>query len=268
MSTKLDVTSVHTRLDIEGGVGLVEIRQPPNNFLDLDLLRQVSAAMLAFDADPRCRSILLCSRGKHFCAGRDFGVPRAEGDESAAVYEQAAALIELGTPWVAAVQGGAIGAGLGLAMAADFRVAGPKAYFAANFANLGLHHGFGLSLTLPRIIGVQQAARMLYTGQRIDAETADRCGLVDELAGSDDLLPVSLGLAGQLAMMPPNALASIRRTLRGDDFAERFRQATAHESREQARLRDGAEHDAAVQAAKARAAGRASAGSAPRDKGD
>ena len=67
-------------------------------------------------------------------------------------------------PVVAAVQGAAIGGGLGLALSADFRVAAPAARFAANFARLGFHHGFGLRVSLPAIVGQQNALRMLYTG--------------------------------------------------------------------------------------------------------
>ena len=81
------------------------------------------------------------------------------------------------TPVVAAIQGAAVGGGLGLALMADFRVASPEARFSANFARLGFHHGFGLTVTLPRLVGQQRAAEMLYTGQRVKSDEALRIGL-------------------------------------------------------------------------------------------
>ena len=90
-------------------------------------------------------------------------------------------------PIVAAIQGAAIGGGLGVAMAADFRIAAPEARFSANFARLGFHHGFGLSVTLPAAVGGQHAAELLYTGRRITGDDAVAIGLVDRVVPLDRL---------------------------------------------------------------------------------
>ena len=86
-------------------------------------------------------------------------------------------------PVVAAVQGAAIGGGCGLALSADFRVATPQSRFSANFARLGFHHGFALTVTLPAVVGRQAAADLLLTGRRVGGEEALALGLCDRLAG-------------------------------------------------------------------------------------
>jgi enoyl-CoA hydratase/carnithine racemase len=233
---KVSADEVHRRLDSESHVGLVEIRLPPNNYLTVFNVRAIAAAMEELDSEPDCRCIVLASQGKHFCAGRDFGTQRAPEDTSAAVYQEAVRLVRLETPWVAAVQGAAVGAGLGLALVADFRICSQRAYFSANFVKLGLHHGFGLTVTLPLVVGWQAATNILYTGRRVGAAEALTIGLVERIAEEDDLRPQALAFAGMIASNPPAAAQAIRRTMRAD-LASRFASATAHESTEQQALR-------------------------------
>jgi enoyl-CoA hydratase/carnithine racemase len=127
---------------------------------------------------------------------------------------------------------------MGLAAVADFRIAGQAAYFSANFVKVGIHHGFGLSLTLPAIVGKQQARRILYLGDRVSAATAAAIGLADVVLGpSQDLLSEGRRFAAHLADVPPAALAAVRRTCRKGLSEARFRAAVAHESAEQSRLR-------------------------------
>lgn len=139
------------------------------------------------------------------------------------------------TPLVAAVQGGAIGGGLGLAMAADFRVASQATRFSANFARLGLHHGFGLTVTLPAAIGQQRALDMLYTGRRVPGDEALRMGLCDRLASDESLRTEAHALAAEIAASAPLAVRAIRMTMRSD-LADRIRAATRRELSEQERL--------------------------------
>jgi enoyl-CoA hydratase/carnithine racemase len=121
-------------------------------------------------------------------------------------------------------------------MAADFRVAVPEARFSANFSRLGFHHGFGLSVTLPRVVGEQRAAELLLTGRRIDATNALAIGLVDRCVSAEELKDAAHDLAQEIALSAPMAVEAIRRTLRGD-LAERVALATEHERLEQERLR-------------------------------
>lgn len=205
----------------DGHVGIATFRRPPHNHFDGRLVEALAAALAALDADPACRAILLRSEGRTFCAGAQFGGDGNGVDAEAAmhVYRGAVALFEVATPIVAAVQGPAVGGGLGLALAADFRVAGERAWFSANFARLGLHSGFGISATLPRVVGLQAASMMLQTGCRVDAAEAARIGLADRLAAQDALDGEALALAAGIASGAPLAVQSMRRTLLGDRAA-------------------------------------------------
>jgi 2-(1,2-epoxy-1,2-dihydrophenyl)acetyl-CoA isomerase len=217
-------------------VATVELHRPPNNHFDLELIASLADAFEAIDRDGGCRAIVLCAEGKHFCAGADFG-RRAAGvtDGPRHLYEEAIRLFEARTPVVAAVQGAAVGGGLGLALAADFRVASPEARFAANFARLGFHHGFGLTVTLPAVVGQQRSLELLYTGRRVPGEEALRIGLCDRLAAAEELRAEAHALAAEIARSAPLAVRSIRETMRGD-LAGRVRAALARERTEQERL--------------------------------
>src|SRR5665213_1238085 len=101
-------------------VATVELHRPPNNHFDVALIRSLADALDALDADSACRAAVLCSEGKHFCAGADFGNRSLEdniggGRQGGHIYEEALRLFSAKTPVVAAVQGAAVGGGLGLA---------------------------------------------------------------------------------------------------------------------------------------------------------
>jgi enoyl-CoA hydratase/carnithine racemase len=176
---------------------------------------------------------VLCSAGKHFCAGANFADenPAATG----LLYENAVRLFAAQTPVVAAVQGAAVGGGLGVALSADFRVASPESRFVANFSRLGIHHGFGLTVTLPLVVGQQRALELLYTGARLRGEEAHAIGLCDRLVPAERLREEAIALAVEIALSAPLAVRSIRATMRGD-LAGRVREATELEAREQAKL--------------------------------
>ncbi|WP_232344779.1 enoyl-CoA hydratase/isomerase family protein [Actinoplanes awajinensis] len=220
---------------VDGGVALLEMRRPPANHFDEALIGRIVDAATALDDDPACRVILLASEGRHFCAGADFGGGDFAVDHVAAaerLYRRAAQLFDLRTPIVAAVQGTAVGGGLGLACAADFRVAEAATRFVANFGKLGFHQGFGLSVTLPGLIGTQKATDMLLTARRVGGEEAFRIGLADRLAEPGRVRDTARALALEIAASAPLAVRSMRATLRGD-LAARVRQALDHELAEQ-----------------------------------
>ncbi|HEX7321314.1 MAG TPA: enoyl-CoA hydratase/isomerase family protein [Mycobacterium sp.] len=218
---------------LAGHVALVEMHRPPNNYFDTALIRGIADAYQRLDDDPECRVIVLCAEGKHFCAGADFS---GSGVSSAAdLYTQAIRLFRARTVVVAAVHGAAIGGGLGLALSADFRVASPSARFAANFSQLGFHPGFGITATLPRVVGPQRALEWMLTGERFGGEAARSAGLVDVLAADGDVRPAAQRFAERIAVSAPLALTSIRATMRAG-LAETVAAATAHELQEQTRL--------------------------------
>ena len=257
--TTLNYGEVSVSLDEH--VALVEIHRPPHNHFDAKLIRDLADAFGALDNDQACRALVLASEGKSFCAGADFK-KRAAGDASGEVssgtsslYQNAVRLFAAAKPVVAAIQGPAIGGGLGLALVADFRVVSPNARFAANFVKLGIHPGFGLTYTLPRIIGIQRASLMFYTGRRITGEEAVEWGLCDVLASPDRLREEAVKLAIEIAECAPLAVQSTRATMRRG-LADAVRAQTDHEHAEQALLFQTEDHREGVRAVSERRPGR------------
>ncbi len=239
------------------GVAEVEWHRPPANFFDVELLRGILDGV-AWAERRGCRAVVLCSEGRHFCAGFDFsgsGAPLGETIRS--LYDHAFELVDGSLPLVAAVQGSAVGGGLGLAAACDLRVASPVTRFSANFARLGLHHGFGLSLTLPEIVGHQRALEMLLTGRRIEGSEAERIGLCDRL--DDDPRAGARLLAAEVAEAAPLAVRAIRATQRAR-IIECFRSAVERERSEQLRLMETTDFGEGVAATAERRAPRFSGG--------
>jgi enoyl-CoA hydratase/carnithine racemase len=235
-------------VDKSGHVALIEIRRPPHNFFDIALIQEIAGALEALDADIGCRAVVLAAQGKSFCAGANFGdgaTLNKEGQRPGELNREAAVqhlylegnrLFRTRKPIIAAVHGAAVGGGLGLAMVADFRVTCPEARFAANFTRLGFHPGFGLTVTLPAVIGATKAALMFYTSRRVTGEDAHAMGLADVLVPQDQVRAAALTLAAEIAENAPLALVSTRATMRGD-LADRVLKATEHELAEQTRLR-------------------------------
>lgn len=238
-------------VDLTDHVAVAEIRRPPHNFFDIGLIASLCDAFEALDASGDCRAVVLCSEGKNFCAGAQFGSGGGRDQPIEAdgrhLYDEAVRMFSTQVPIVAAVQGAAIGGGLGLAMAADFRVAAPEARFSANFARLGFHQGFGLSVTLPDVVGRQKALDLLYTGRRVKGEEAMAMGLCDRLVPLERVRDEARAYAAEIAMSAPLAVRSIRQTMRGD-LPERIRVATDREKAEQDRLRRTADWKEGVKA--------------------
>jgi enoyl-CoA hydratase/carnithine racemase len=217
----------------QGHVAIVEIQRPPNNFFDIALIIQLAEALEWADATRDVRAVVLAAQGKAFCAGADFSGDGEGGP--AALYREAVRLFSTLKPIVAAVQGPAIGGGLGLCLAADFRIAAPEARFAANFVKIGIHPGFGLTHTLPRLIGVQAASNLFYTGRRVDGAGAVALGLADELVSLPDLRARAIGFADELAENAPLAVQATRQTLRAN-LAAAVKTQSDREQEEQGRL--------------------------------
>lgn len=214
------------------------LRRPPENFVDARLIVSLATAMESLDQDPDCRVVILASEGKHFCAGADLArrvaTPASQGQRH--IYEEASRLVRTRKPVIAAIQGAAIGAGLGLALVADFRVGCEQARLSANFNRQGYYPGFGLTFTLPRLVGRQQAAWMFYSGQRLKGHEALAIGLIDRLVPADDLMNAARAMAFEIAASGPLAVQATRSRLRAD-IEIGFVQAVAHEMKAQDGLR-------------------------------
>jgi enoyl-CoA hydratase/carnithine racemase len=233
-------------IEKSGHVAVVEIRRPPNNFFDISLIKEIAGVFESFDDDIHIRAVVLAAQGKAFCAGANFGDgsalnahgrrPNEPGPGVAPLYVEGNRLFRTKKPIIAAVHGAAVGGGLGLAMVADFRVTCPEARFCANFTRLGFHPGFGLTVTLPAVIGQTKAALMFYTSRRVTGEDAYAMGLADVLVPQQQVRDAAIKLAGEIGENSPLGLIATRMTMRGD-IADRVRKATDHELEEQTRLR-------------------------------
>ncbi len=228
------------------GIMMVKFSRPPHNFIEVPLIAAIADAYHEIGAMPEARVIVLASEGRHFCAGGDFsGVAGGSAGSAAAAlvpsqfgnaaYAEGARMMEAPLPVIAAIQGAAVGGGLGLACTADFRVGSAETRLVPNFARLGIHHGFGLTVTLPRIVGSQRATELLLTGKRIHGEEGYRIGLLDRLVKGQDLEAAALAFAAEITSSAPQSIRAIRATMR-QGLADQFRAATLWESQEQGRL--------------------------------
>ena len=226
-----------------GHVLVVELRRPPHNHFSLAMIEAVADALEEGSRDLDVRCAVLAAQGRSFCAGADFaGDGAGAGDDGLSalssterLYAAAARLCAVELPWIAAVHGPAIGGGLGLALTANLRVTCPEARFSANFGRLGIHQGFGLSVTLPELVGPSTAALALLTGRRFRGDEATSIGLADLCVPQEEVRSAAVALASEIAEGAPLATRAINRTLRAG-LAERVRQATRLEAGEQARL--------------------------------
>jgi enoyl-CoA hydratase/carnithine racemase len=228
-------------VSIDGDIGVVMLRRPPHNLLTEPVLRQLADAVDSLAG--RARAGVIGSEGRSFCAGADFRSTDApdptEGGgfekQTGAFYTQAARIFESSVPLVAAVQGAAIGAGFGLALACDIRVMAESSWFQANFVRLGIHPGFALSTVLPQMVGPARATEIFLTGRRIAAGEAVTMGLAHRAVTVGDEIGAAVETAREIAAGAPLAVASTRATLR-HGLGAAVRAAMRHELAEQTAL--------------------------------
>lgn len=233
--------SHHVEVEFSGHLALVTFSNPPTNFATVGLLKDLADTLHEVDKNQQVRAVVLLAEGKIFCAGADLvsanGFGASGDDPLREFYDQVIRLFAAQKPIVAAINGAAIGAGLGLSLVADFRVAGPSARFSANFVKLGFHPGFGLTHTLPRAVGPQRAAEMFLTAERYKAEDVYSWGLIDRLVSDSDVLQSAIEFAQSIAVNAPLGLLATRKTLRGN-LAEEVARVLLTEHAEQVLLKD------------------------------
>ncbi len=192
---------------------------------------EVQAVCDTLNADPEVRCVVLTGAGRAFSAGGDVKAMKARtgafgggGFEIRNGYRNnihriVRALYGLEIPTIAAVNGAAVGLGCDVACMCDIRLASDKARFSVTFLKLGLIPGDGGAWLLPRIIGQDRAAQMLFTGEMIDAKTAEAWRLVTRVVPHDDLLTEAKALAHRIAEQPPHALRLAKNLLRNGTTA-------------------------------------------------
>ena len=245
------------RVDVETvdeHVAVVSFERAPRNYFTPELIGMLADVLEELAGDGRTRAVVLRGEGRHFCAGADLSGAGDGADlDIESLYGHAIRLFAQPLPVVAQLQGAVIGGGLGLALAADFRVAAANARLAANFAKIGIHQGFGLTVTLPRLVGEQRALDLLLTGRRVHADEAATLGLVDAVATLDQADETALAKAADLAANAPLAMRAIRQTLR-EGLVDQIRDAVAMEAAEQRKLFQTADFREGVAAAAERRA--------------
>jgi enoyl-CoA hydratase len=205
------------RYEVEGDVGVVTLNRPQ---VHNALRRKTYDELTEIVRTTTARVLVVTGEGRSFCSGDDVRELMGGGEQKAAprpaprLTPAAGALLDSDVPVIAAVNGPAVGWGMELALMADLRVAARRAKFGELFVKRGLCSDVAGIARLAQLVGREHAAELLFTGEVIDADRAERIGLVGRVVDDDQLLPTALELAGRIAANPPLAVAALKRGLR------------------------------------------------------
>lgn len=209
--------SEHIAVIEQAGVLEIHIDRPDKkNALTAAMYRAMTAALADASARADIGAVLFAGRGDAFCAGNDLKDFLAGPEGGAAAFAFIRAIAAFDKPLVAAVQGLAVGVGTTMLFHCDLIYAAPDARFVMPFVNLGIVPEAGSSLLAPALMGHAKAAAMLMLGEPMDAQGADRVGLVTAIVPADQLLDHARAKAAALMAKPPQALAVTRRLMKGD----------------------------------------------------
>jgi enoyl-CoA hydratase/carnithine racemase len=246
----------------EPGIAVLTLNRPDRlNAMTMPMFEELMAVPLALKSDLDLRALILTGAGRGFCAGYDLDqvheITELGIREFLRFQELAtgglAALRALPFPVIAAVNGAAAGGGLALALSADIRLASPKARFNAAFVKIGLSCGeLGSSWTLTRLVGPGRAAEIAYTGRFVEAEEAERIGLVNQVVPADGLMDEALAMARQIAANSPGGVQLSKRALQANLEIGSYAAALELENRGQALLTRGEDMPEALAAFKER----------------
>lgn len=265
----------YIKTELRDGVLLLTLHDPATrNAINPQMAAEFFAALERFEDDPALRVLLLTGAAPAFCSGANvrgfYGrLQEQEGQEeppprqpwgamearyarrfdpeTSRAPEMVLRLQEQQKPTIAAVNGPAIGAGMGLALACDLRIAGESAQFSEAFVRMGLIPADGSCWNLPRLIGLSNALLLQYTGDRVDGQAAYRMGLVNAVAADGDLPAAALALATRLARGAARSQSLIKYLVKqGQQQTFREHLELAHIA--QAQARSTADHKEAVQA--------------------
>ncbi len=212
------------RVDRDGQIALVTLNRPEKlNAIDRHLHHDMMAACEELRDDDDVRVVVFTGEGRGFCSGADLTGARPNNEDAGRgerldeynwVGRQALMVYrDLNKPTIAAVNGVAAGAGMGLALACDMRVGCENTRFKTVFIERSLSPDSGLSYFLPRIVGSSRAFDLVFTSRTVDAAESYRLGLLDRLTTSENLLGEAMGLAKQIAMWPPVAMQMSKRAM-------------------------------------------------------
>ena len=211
------------RIERDGVIEIFIDRPEKKNALTAAMYGGMTAALADAAGRAEIGAVLFAGKGDAFCAGNDLKDFTKGPQGGAAAFEFIRTIAAFEKPLVAAVQGLAVGVGTTMLFHCDLVYAAPDARFIMPFVNLGIVPEAGSSLLAPATLGYAKAAAMLLLGEPMDAETADRAGLVSAVVPADSLLDHARAKAVVLTRKPPQALAATRRLMKGDPEALRAR---------------------------------------------
>jgi len=213
----------------EGGVATVTLNRPEvMNAWNPQMANEASEAIEAMDSDDAVKVVILTGAGKAFSSGADVGRLKETAEGKVPLLETTAGRVftgqtslltavenirKLSKPVIAAIHGVAAGAGLSVALACDIRIAAEDARFTMAFVKRGLIPDLGGTYLLPRLVGPGMAARLIFTGDVIDAKEAARIGMVDELVSPEEVMLKAKELAQKIAQNPPLAVRMAKKAL-------------------------------------------------------
>jgi enoyl-CoA hydratase/carnithine racemase len=224
------VSEESVRYESDGRIATITLNRPENrNSMTPEVMERFRACVARARAEAGLRCVVITGTGGSFCAGADFRSAPAAAQEAALPHERAFAsyapfldVLDVEVPTVAAMNGHAIGGGLGLALVCDLRVAAREARYGANFARLGFHSGMAISYLLPRIVGVPAAADLLFSGRILDGGEAQALGLVHEAVPAAEVAAAARRRAEAVAACAPLAVRAMQQSLyRGLDWDPR-----------------------------------------------
>lgn len=240
---------------LDGDVAVITMNRPERfNAIEAGLAGSLVAALRR--AGDESRAAVLTGAGRAFCAGADLAALQDDYDSGEpdlgrflddVFHPVVASLIGCDVPVVAALNGVAAGAGLGLALGCDIRVMAKSAFLTSAFTAIGLAPDSGSTWWLPQMVGVSKAIELTMTNRRVTAEEALALGLCMEVTSDDDVVGRATAVASDMADLVPDSLVTTRRLIR-DAVGSSFSEALAAERAEQARLGRTPEHREGVDA--------------------
>jgi enoyl-CoA hydratase/carnithine racemase len=213
------------RYDVSDYIATVTLDRPEvMNALNRELYGRLEETFREAHRDPDVRAVIVTGEGRAFCSGDDVrqimlaepapATPPRAREPMPKPTPAAVAILECDKPVIAAVNGAAVGWGMDLTLFCDIRIASDKAKFGELFVKRGLVSDIGGLWRLPQIVGPSKAAELLFTGDIIDAQEAERIGLVSQVVRHDDLMSTSMALATKIASNPPIAVRYLKQGLR------------------------------------------------------
>jgi enoyl-CoA hydratase/carnithine racemase len=213
----------HIRLHIEPPLATITLNRPEKlNALTPEMLAALEAACAEIEQNHEVRAVILTGAGERaFCVGADIHAWGALEPldmwrhwirDGQRIFDR---LARLRQPTIAALNGFALGGGLELALAADLRIASAKAELGLPEVTIGIVPGWGGTQRLPQLVGTGRAKQMIFSGARLDVQTAERWGLVNEVVPAETLLQRAGELAGQIAQNAPLAVQFAKQAVDG-----------------------------------------------------